>query len=281
MFVWDPSPIALQLPFFGLTITWYAFFFVFGFVISYFIMRRLLEGWSLSKEVAHITVDSLICYVGIGTLVGSRLVHLLFYDWDNFITNPGSLLKIGAGGLASHGGVLGVVTAAFLYQQKIASSIPQLTLLRLLDLICIPTSLACAFIRIGNFFNQEIVGLPTTKSWGVIFLHPGDGLAVVPRHPVQLYEAAAYFSVFVLLLSLWHFKRSALREGQLFGLSFLLCWTCRFFLEFFKAPVMAHEPFSFGLMMGQWMSLPLILVGFWLVKRGFRLNRPLVVPSIG
>lgn len=265
MFYWDPPPVVYRLPYLDHPIAWYGLFFVSGFVFGYYLIKRLFIQLSFSKEQSLILADKLVWFTVLGTLVGARLGHILFYELDYFMANPHLILKTWEGGLASHGGAIGILIALALYRRNISSMAPQLTFLRILDLIVIPTAFAGACIRFGNFWNQELVGTPTTMPWGVIFLHPADGSAIVPRHPVQLYEAAAYLITFCILLGLWHFKRSTLKTGQLAGLFFILVFASRIALEYFKVPVTAAEPFYFGLMTGQWLSLPFVLAGIWLI----------------
>jgi prolipoprotein diacylglyceryl transferase len=132
----------------------------------------------------------------------------------------------------------------------------------LLDRIAVPAALGGAFIRIGNFMNSEIVGMPTIAPWAVIFIRVDD----LPRHPVQLYEAAAYLSIFAILFSIWRVKAARNRHGLLAGIFLTLVFAARFALEFFKTPQAAYEA-GFVLTVGQWLSVPCILAGLWLVAR--------------
>jgi phosphatidylglycerol:prolipoprotein diacylglycerol transferase len=269
MFIWDPSPIAFRLPYLNVDVTWYSVFFHAGLIFVYFPIRNFFVHFAPSREEARTLAYRVTCFVMVGAVVGSRLGHALFYELDYFLANPWSIFNVWEGGLACHGGVIGVIVALFLVQREAASTMPQLTLLRLFDLVAfsIPVTFAC--IRIGNFWNQEIVGIPTMMPWGVLFAHPADGSAAVSRHPVQLYEAAADLITFGVFIALWRFKFSTLKPGYLTGLFFVLIFASRIVLEYFKAPVTAHEPFYFGLMMGQWLSLPFVAIGVWLIRRAW------------
>jgi phosphatidylglycerol:prolipoprotein diacylglycerol transferase len=170
MFYWDPPLEVFRLPYLDHPIAWYGLFFVTGFIAGYYLIKHLFTQLSFSKQQSHILADKLVWFTVIGTLIGARLGHILFYDLGYYLNNPHLILKTWEGGLASHGGAIGVLTALVLYRRSIAAMAPQLTFLRILDLIVIPTAFAGVCIRFGNFWNQELVGMPTTMPWGVIFL---------------------------------------------------------------------------------------------------------------
>ena len=187
-----------------------------------------------------------------------------FYDWPHFQNHPENILKIWQGGLASHGGVLGVLLAMIIYSRRVLKDFPEITFLKLIDMMVIPAGLVATFIRIGNFFNQEIIGPITTLPWAVVFGDPMDGEAWVPRHPTQLYEALAYFCIFIALSSLWLVKAPKLKPGTLSGLFFILLFSARFLIEFVKLPQSAVIDETF-LQMGQYLSLPFIFLGLALL----------------
>ncbi len=198
-------------------------------------------------------------YVMVGALIGARLGDLFFYqDWHEVVARPLAWIAVWEGGLASHGGAVGILVGLFLFARKYR--VPFLTLL---GTVVIPTSLAAVCIRIGNFMNQEIVGHPTSVPWGVLFLHPAGGEAPVPRHPVQLYEALLYLFVFGLL---W-MRAQALSRARLAGLFFLLVFGGRFLLERFKVEQSVYLVDGGLFTMGQWLSIPFILLGGWLFFR--------------
>jgi phosphatidylglycerol:prolipoprotein diacylglycerol transferase len=144
--------------------------------------------------------------------------------------------------------------------------VPELTFLRLLDYVSIPTTLVCCFIRLGNFMNQEILGTPTTMPWGIIFGHPAEGSSVLPRHPVQLYEAGLYLLTFCIVWRLWKTQRLDHKPGAILGLTFILGFGGRFILEFWKSTLESVLDSSF-LQIGQVLSIPFILLGAYLLLR--------------
>ncbi len=259
-FYWDPSPemFPWDLPFLGRPILWYGFLFALGFLLAYGVLLHLLK-----KETAHPrkVADTLTFYVVIAVVVGARLFDVVFYEnWNEIARHPWAVFKVWEGGLASHGGVAGVLVglAFFQWRHKFCS------FLHLLDLLILPASLAAFFIRIGNFINQEILGKLTSVPWAVVFGHPSDRSFPAPRHPVQLYEAFFYLAVFIsmaLLRKRW--KRW--KEGRACGVFLLLIFGFRFFVEFFKEEQSAHLMGS-DLTMGQWLTLPCIALGLVLFK---------------
>jgi prolipoprotein diacylglyceryl transferase len=237
-----------------------------------------LFGNTLStlKQTAYFLTDRLCWFAVAGTVIGARLGAVIFYDWPLYANNPIEIFKVWHGGLASHGGVLGVIAALYLYVKYVQRWVPQLTLLKLLDIVAIPGALAGCFIRLGNFMNQEILGTPTSMPWGIIFGHPVDGSIPEPRHPVQLYEAAAYLLIFVVLWRIWKKQASHFYQpGQIVGWLFLLLFGCRFLIEFFKATQTSVLDSSW-IQMGQLLSIPFILLGIALIlySRGFLHKSP-------
>ena len=188
MFVWNADPIAVSIG--PLSIHWYGLLFAAAFIAGLRIMGRMFAREGRDKN----DLDSLLGFVVIGALVGARLGHCLLYDPVYYLSNPLDILKIWEGGLASHGGVIGILLAVWAFARK-----GKHPFWWLLDRIAVPAALGGAFIRIGNFMNSEIVGMPTIASWAVIFERVDD----LPRHPVQLYEAAAYLMIFAVLYSAW------------------------------------------------------------------------------
>jgi prolipoprotein diacylglyceryl transferase len=193
----------------------------------------------------------------LGTIVGARLGHCFFYRADYFLANPIEILMIWKGGLASHGATLGILTALYLYSR----SRPDQSYVWLLDRMSIVVALGGSFIRLGNFFNSEIVGKPTSVAWAVIF----DRVDQVARHPTQLYESLAYLTIFIVLLLIYRRYRSETPGGMLFGTFLVMVFGFRFGIEFFKE---SHAPFEASMMlnMGQTLSIPLIIVGIVIVS---------------
>lgn len=265
---WDPKPEVFRLPGLNIPILWYGVLFALGFAIGFPLFVNLVTrflGQGRKKEAVQIA-DRLTIYMILGTVIGARLGHFLFYEHPSYyLAHPLEILKIWGGGLASHGGAVGIILALIFFSARIRPTYPQLTWIRLLDFVAVPAALAGALIRIGNFMNQEILGTPTHLPWGVVFGHPADRSYPIPRHPVQLYEACFYLAVFALL---WKLSRKSFflkTEGKLIGLFLMLVFGARFFLEFWKTE--QSHLLNASLTMGQLLSLPLLLIGIFFYFR--------------
>ncbi len=274
-FVWDPSPhmFKFTLPLLNRPILWYGFLFALGFFVGYLVLIALLRKYFLYKEgreglkkkVAS-QAEQLTFYVIIGAIVGSRLGDVLFYQsFSRMIKDPLSIFAVWEGGLSSHGGALGILIALLLFAKR-----KKISFWTAVDFTVIPTAIAAVFIRVGNFFNQEILGIPCDLPWGVLFLHPADGSATTPLHPVQLYEAAAYLISFFLLLWYWYRHPPFKPTGRLTGLFLILVFGFRFLIEFLKMEQSVYIGSSSSFTMGQWLSLPFIGFGVWLFFRTSR-----------
>jgi len=278
---WDPPLEVFTVPWIDRPVVWYGILFVSGFILGYFLFVHILANYfiknestsrtqfldaSSAKRTAYLLADRLLRFIVIGTLVGARLGHVLFYDWELFIHHPLEIFKVWKGGLASHGGVVGVLIGLYLYHLSIRKQFPGFSFLRLLDFVAIPSALAACFIRLGNFMNQEIVGTPSQVPWAIVFGNAADGSLPIPRHAVQLYEAAAYFVIFLILFGLWKTKKEEHKPGLFIGLLFVLIFSARFILEFWKVHQDSIFEFS-SLQAGQLLSIPFILIGFVLIYR--------------
>ncbi len=228
-------------------------------------LQKSLKTLSSDKQTAYLLTDRMCWFAVIGTVIGARLGDVFFYNWPYFKAHPWEILQIWHGGLASHGGVLGIMFALYLYAKYLQTYIPQLTFLRLLDYVAVPSALTACFIRLGNFMNQEIVGSPTTLPWGIIFGHPAEGVPPLPRHPVQLYEAAAYLVAFFILLALWKKNPVPKKPGIFVGSLFIFIFGSRLILEFWKETQESSLVKDSFFQMGQWLSIPFIILGFYLV----------------
>lgn len=269
--IWDPSPAIFNfnLPLLNRPLLWYGFLFALGFFVGYLVLTYLLrrhfslddgDRGSVKAKVAALS-EQLTFYVIIGAIIGSRLGDVLFYqNWSGIACNPLSIIAVWEGGLASHGGAAGILIALWVLARR--KKIPFWTAV---DFTVIPTAIAAVFIRIGNFFNQEILGVPTELPWGIIFLHPADGSPALPRHPAQLYEALWYLLTFGILL--WFWRRQNAASGRLTGLFLTLVFGFRFLVELVKVEQSAHFSEASLFTMGQWLSLPLIVLGLWLCLR--------------
>ena len=272
---WNPDRFAFQIPFVHHPVAWYGLLFVLGVVCAYFIAIKIFERWLQEEGVlnarlhAYQLADRLTWLALAGGIIGARLGHVLFYEWPYYSHHLFDIIKIWEGGLASHGGAIGVVIGVCLFRWSTGREYPHLTLIAILDILAVPIPLMGAFIRLGNFINQEIVGTHSELPWAVIFANPVDGGGAYPRHPVQLYEALAYLLIFALLLTLWIYRGTRLKKGTLSGLFFLLVFGARFLLEYVKDQKgdVFNESY---LLTGQILSLPFILLGVWLLLYPFK-----------
>lgn len=261
---WDPKPEVFRIPYFDWPVLWYgvlfALAFALGFPIFVGILTRFL-GKEHKKKAIQIT-DRLTIYMILGTVIGARLGHFVFYENPSYyLSRPIEIFRIWEGGLASHGGAVGIIIALILFSWRIRSQHLDLSWIRLLDFVAVPAALGGFFIRIGNFINQEILGVPTDLPWGVVFGRPSDYSMPTPRHPVQIYEALFYLAAFWLLWRLSYKKYFLKTEGKLIGLFLILVFGFRFFIEFWKTEQSRLLGAS-SLTMGQILSIPLIIAGF-------------------
>lgn len=257
---WNPDREFFRIPYIDHPVMWYGVLFVSGFLLGYFQMVALLHRKLGDKDLAQRLTDKLILYVIVGTVIGARLGHVFLYDFTYTIQHPESIFMIWKGGLASHGGTVGVLIALYLFCRSIKKAHPELTFMVMLDMICVPTSIVAVFIRLGNFVNQEILGTKTTLPWAVIFGSPYDGSLPTPRHPVVLYEALSYLICYFVVRHLWLKYSTTWKPGRIVGVFFLIVFGSRFFLEYFKADLGHLELLPF-LQMGQLLSIPFILAG--------------------
>jgi len=256
---WTASPIIAQLG--PLTLRWYGLLFMSGFVIGTFVLTHIYK----SERVSPRWVDVITVYMLIGTVVGARLGHCLFYDPDYYLAHPLDILKIWEGGLASHGATLGILLAVWLFSRN-----NKFDYLWTLDRIVIVVASGGAMIRLGNLFNSEIIGRQTDVPWAFKFARYNEihhELTNIPnelRHPTQIYESLFCVFLFVLLYAMWNRTRERTPRGLLFGLFVVLLFTFRFLVEFLKENQVDFEN-SLPLNMGQLLSIPLIFIGLWVV----------------
>lgn len=254
-FEWNVSPLLVS--FGNIHIAWYGLLFATGFLLGFKIMQ-----WVYSREDKTQSLDVIFVYMVLGALIGGRIAHVLFYDPAYYFANPFEIIKIWHGGLASHGGTVGMIAAIYFYAKQTEG----ISFIWLIDRMTIPVALGSFFIRIGNFFNSEIIGIPTSKPWAVIFSRFDN----LPRHPAQLYEAAVYLFLFILLISLYKKHGKYLKPGLLISLLMIIIFGSRFFIEFIKIPQEAYEPLL-GLNMGQWLSIPFVMLGAFFI---YRMQKP-------
>jgi prolipoprotein diacylglyceryl transferase len=301
--IWNPSE-GIDLGFF--VIRYYSLMFVIAFGLGWYIMKNIFEreGESIEK------LDSLFIWTVLSTLIGARLGHVLFYDWEYFRNH---LLEIflpfrfspqfeftGYQGLASHGAAISIIIAMCFYSKNVLKR-PQLWIL---DRVVIPVASGAIFVRLGNFFNSEIVGKETTSSFGIRFIrdkfspndainatqiaNPNDAyraiatdpkfaalLEQVPaKHPAQLYEAFCYIFVFAILFFLYWKTDARKKSGFLFGLFLVLLFSVRIVVESVKESQGGFENDLGLLSTGQWLSIPFILIGLYFV---FTAEKPIKV----
>ncbi|MDX8431549.1 MAG: prolipoprotein diacylglyceryl transferase [Candidatus Algichlamydia australiensis] len=258
---WNPSGDLFTLPFWPVPIRWYGLFFALGFLLGFQVFTKDLEKKLGSKTRAKKYADRFILFVIIGVVLGARLGHILFYEpLGPYLHDPLRVLRIWEGGLASHGGVVAVLLMLALFLRKSR----ELSFRALLDLMVIPSCILAGFIRLGNFFNQEILGRVCDLPWAIYFGSPADGSSPALRHPAQLYEMAFYFSLGAIL---YFIKRKVeWPAGKLTGVLLTFLFSFRFLIEFIKVPQSALVNGG-GLLMGQWLSLPIIGIGLYLWQK--------------
>lgn len=250
---WNPSPEIFTIPGIDWPVRWYGLMWALAFIGSHFIMNRIYRTEGRTEK----QLDTLTLYVILGTILGARLGHCFFYDPDYYLSHPLDILKVYEGGLASHGGGIGILIAMWLYCRKTKES-----WLWLFDRIVVVVPLASMLIRFGNLMNSEIIGVPTNVPWAFIF----ESVDNVPRHPAQLYEAIFCFFLFILMYWLWKNKRDHFAPGFMFGLMCVLFFTERILDEFVKENQEAFEA-NLVLNMGQILSIPFVLAGLYFMWR--------------
>ncbi len=254
---WDVSPDIIS--FWGITIRYYGVLFAMSFFFGYLIMQKIFKKEGLTVEL----LDKLTVYMAVGTVLGARLGHCLFYQPDYYLSNPFEIIKIWRGGLASHGAAVGILIALYYFSKK-----NKKPFLWIMDRIVIVVALAGFFIRTGNLMNSEIYGNPTDMPWGFVFLRDGQ---MIPKHPTQIYEALSYLLIFILLFTVYNRKGTQIRHGLLFSIFLILLFSVRFFIEFIKEVQVDFEQ-EMALNMGQWLSIPFVIVGLFLLYRSLKIQ---------
>ena len=300
--VWNPSE-GFDLGF--ITLRFYSLMFVVAFGLGWYVMKGIYnrEGQSIEK------LDNLFVYTVVATLIGARLGHVFFYDWAYFSQHPIEILLpiretadgwefTGFAGLASHGAAIAIILVMYFYSKNVV----QKPILWVLDRIVIPVASGAIFVRLGNFFNSEIVGKETTSSFGIKFIrdkfNPREAFEktnisdvneaykaietnpkfseilaeVTPKHPAMLYEAFGYVFVFAILFYMYWKTDARNKQGLLFGTFLVLLWTVRFFVEYVKESQGGFEE-SLGLLStGQWLSIPFIIIGLFFIFRAKKIE---------
>lgn len=261
---WNVDPEIFTL-FNTFPIRYYSLSWALGCALCYLIVQQIYRKENIPLE----NLEQLTMYLIAGAFLGARLGHCFFYEPQYYFENPLEILlpirKVGGSfeftgfqGLASHGGLIGIVTAIILYARKSKTNV-----FWIMDRVALGTSVTAACIRIGNFMNSEVYGKPTNGNWGVIFER--DDL--IPRHPTQLYEAAAYLLIFVTLLFIYKSKKIKRQNGLMVGVLLILMFVARFMIEFVKENQVGFED-SLTINMGQILSIPFILLGLVIIFYG-------------
>lgn len=257
------------------TVRWYGLMFAIGFLVGYYIVYRIFKHEGAPER----WLAPLFFYVVIATIIGARLGHVLFYEPQHYLQNPIDIFKVWEGGLASHGGTIGIIIAIFIFSRHITKKSPLWTF----DRLAVPIGFVAALIRIGNLMNHEIFGGPTDQPWGfrfitnmVDFLNGRQPIFTEPSHPTQIYEAICYLLVFAICMWLYWRRNAQERPGLILGVFLLGIFISRFFVEFVKN---VQEPWeismrnTIGIDMGQLLSIPFIIAGIWLIVRALRRPR--------
>ncbi|MBP6635863.1 MAG: prolipoprotein diacylglyceryl transferase [Paludibacter sp.] len=265
---WNVDPELFSIG--PLTVRWYGLLWAVGIWLALIIVQRIFKH----EKHPEAWVDKLFIYTVLGTIVGARLGHCFFYEWkelaepvtflgisfkygNHYLTHPWELLYIWRGGLASHGGAIGILIAMYFYNKNVSKK----GFIWIFDRLVIGVALAGASIRLGNLMNSEIYGTATTLPWGFIFVRDGQ---TEPMHPTQIYEMIYCLVTFAVTYWLYYKKEAYKKTGLIFGVFLLGIFGTRFLLEFIK---LNQEAFESGMIlnMGQILSVPFIIWGIWLI----------------
>lgn len=248
---WNVNPEIFSLG--PLHVRWYGLFFAIGFLFGYNLEERMFKHENADLK----WIESLFIYMIVATVVGARLGHVLFYGWDYYSQHPIEILYVWQGGLASHGGALGILIALTIWSRKVSKR----SVLWVLDRIVVPTALVAALIRFGNLMNSEIYGVQTNLPWGFIFERNHE---IVAKHPTQIYESLSYLLTFGVMMFMYWKTKAKDYQGMLLGVFFIMVFSARFFIEFIKEDQEAFEK-GMPLNMGQLLSIPFVVGGIILI----------------
>lgn len=263
--VWNVDPIIFRIG--PVAVRWYSLLFVAGFPLGYWLFERFYKREGVDTKL----LEPLLYALLIGTIVGARLGHCFFYEPAYFFSAEHwvEIFKPWKGGLASHGGAIGVILAAWWYASRYGKK-NGFDMLWVCDRLAICVAFAGCLIRLGNLFNSEIYGTVTDLPWGFIFERRGETL---PKHPTQLYEALTYLLLGLFLLWQYDHGLEQRYRGWFLGVFFIVCFGMRSLIEFIKEPqVEFEENMTFD--MGQWLSVPFIIVGILLVVYAYKNKVP-------
>jgi prolipoprotein diacylglyceryl transferase len=271
-FILEWSPDEKIISFGSIGIHWYSLMFLLAFFIGFQIMKKIYI--KEKKDIA--LLDPFLVHMVLGTIIGARLGEVFFYNWDYFQNNLLEIFLpfkiddsgwkfIGFRGLSSHGATIGIITSIIIYKIKYKYD----SVLWIFDRLVIAVALGGMFVRIGNFFNSEILGKFTNSDFGVIFLNRGENL---PRHPAQLYEAFGYLILFAFLVLIYNKTKLSTKKGFIFGFFLAKLFSIRFIVEYVKESQGGIEETLGILSTGQWLSIPFIIIGFLLMINSYRIK---------
>jgi prolipoprotein diacylglyceryl transferase len=263
---WDVNPEIFSLG--VVSIRWYSLLFISGFILGWYIFKWFFRREGISEKL----LDPLLYTLLIGTIVGARLGHCLFYQPDYYLTAEHfwEIFQPWKGGLASHGGTIALFIAMWWFARHYGKK-HDFDLIWILDHLCIAVCFAAAFIRLGNLMNSEIYGNVTTLPWGFVFEGRGE---TEPKHPTQLYEALSYAILGVALILMYKNRVTWMYKGSYIGVFFIVLFGMRFLIEFIKEDQVAFES-GMTLNMGQWLSIPFILIGVGLLVYSYMKKLPM------
>lgn len=264
---WDVNPVLFTPG--SIEIRWYGLLFALGFFFAYMVLYDIYKR----EKIKTAQLDMLTVYFFVATVIGARLGHCLFYEWDYYKLHLLEILKIWEGGLASHGAAIAIVIALIIYIK-----VYKVNLWWLFDRVAIVIPIVAAFVRFGNLANSEIYGKASSMPWAFIFMRDKDAnvmskageiIQTIPRHPTQLYEAISYLLITAILYVLYRKKKGNIGQGYFVGFFLIALFTARFVIEFFKEVQEGFEK-SWPIDMGQILSIPFILLGITFIVIAYK-----------
>ena len=286
---WNVDPVLIHLG--SLEIRWYGLLWALGFLVGYFVMRRMYRREKMTDD----SMDKLLIYMLVFTVIGARIGHCLFYEPEFYLSHPLKMLAVWEGGLASHGGAIGILIGLWIYVRNYNKSPKKkdekqrITYIWILDRIVVAVCLVGALIRVGNVMNHEIYGTPTSLPWGFVFLRGAEQFCGtfdnytacnawdapcppsewLPCHPTGLYEA--FFCLVAMGILLWMYYKRDLgnrQPGLMFGTFLIIIFGSRILIEFLKNVQVDFER-DMAFDMGQWLSIPFVVVGIGMIVWSF------------
>jgi len=256
----DPGVFSI----FGREVRWYGILWATGIMLTTFVVQKMYKAEKLPEK----WFDSLFVYVIVGLMIGARLGHCLFYEPEEYLSNPLKIFEVWKGGLSSHGGAIGMLIGICLFCRNVSKK----SIIWALDRLIVGVAIGATFIRLGNLMNSEIYGMATDLPWGFIFVR-NDTFA---SHPTQIYEALTYFVLFLIGMYMYWRTNAKEKQGLIIGVMLTGIFLSRFFIEFIKNVQEDFEIYlrnTIGLDMGQLLSLPFVIWGIWLIYNALKKGR--------